>query len=61
MDFAHKIEAMRELRETTPHPAAVPSSRDRKVDHKAGHIRRAKELEFPVAPVSKEMKKKSKK
>jgi len=50
MDFAQKIEAMRDLRETTPHPAAVPSSKDRKMEHKTGHIRRAKELEFPVGP-----------
>lgn len=58
MDFAKQIEHMREIRETTPHCAAVPGSKAKKMMHRASTVKRSKEMEFPVAPYMAEKKSK---
>lgn len=58
MDFAKQIEHMRELRETTPHAAAVPGAPAKKMAHRAANVKKSKEMEFPVAPYTAEKKSK---
>ena len=52
MDFAKQIEHMREIRETTPHAAAVPGAPAKKMMHRAATVKKSKEMEFPVAPAA---------
>lgn len=49
-DIAGEIARMREKRETTPAPAAVPSAPPKKLKSSVESIKEAKKHEFPVAP-----------
>ena len=49
-DIAGEIARMREKRETTPAPAAVPSAPPRKMKSSVESIKDAKAKEFPVSP-----------
>jgi hypothetical protein len=49
-DIAGEIARMREKRETTPAPAAVPSAPPKKMKSSVESIKDAKAKEFPVAP-----------
>ena len=54
MDFARVIEHMREVRETTPHAAAVPGASAKKMVPAIESVKRSKELEFGVKPAEHE-------
>ena len=58
-DIAGEIARMREKRETTPAPAAVPSAPPKKLKSSVESIKEAKKHEFPVAPEKHTGKKKA--
>ena len=60
-DIAGEIARMREKRETTPAPAAVPSAPPKKMKSSVENIKDAKAKEFPVAPEKATKEKKEKK
>lgn len=57
-DISAEIERMRNKRESTPAPAAVPSASPKKLASRVETIKEAKRSEFPVAP-AKESKSKA--
>ena len=61
MDFATKIEALREMRETTPHCAAVPGAPGKRMKSMHSSVKKAKEGEFRVEPEGMEEKLSAKK
>ena len=56
MDFAAKIEALREMRETTPPCAAVPGASGKRMKSRVADVKKAKETEFKVEPEGMEEK-----